>query len=129
MNFYNSFVSSGKFNWSNFYNEHLKDFAEQLLGYRQMSNTQQSLSAQIDYEQYLKRGNERALADWNKNVGSQGRTIRYPELSYAGQIRRADTSIARASLDYDTASANYWGNLPYRTAGLYGIGSRLSRSL
>lgn len=100
-----------------------------LSGYKQMQNTQQSLSAQIDYEQYLKAGNERALADWNKNVGSQGRTIRYPELSYAGQIRRADTSIARASLDYDTASANYWGNLPYRTAGLYGIGSRLSRSL
>lgn len=105
------------------------DFGSMISGRKQMQNTQQSLSAQIDYEQYLKRGNERALADWNKNVGSQGRTIRYPELSYAGQIRRADTSIARASLDYDTASANYWGNLPYRTAGLYGIGSRLSRSL
>lgn len=105
------------------------DFGSMISGRKQMQNTQQSLSAQIDYEQYLKRGNERALADWNKNVGSQGRTIRYPELSYAGQIRRSNTSIARASLDYDTASANYWGNLPYRTAGLYGIGSRLSRSL
>lgn len=105
------------------------DFGSMISGRKQMQNTQQSLSAQIDYEQYLKRGNERALADWNKNVGSQGRTIRYPELSYAGQIRRSDTSIARASFDYDTASANYWGNLPYRTAGLYGIGSRLSRSL
>lgn len=98
-----------------------------MLGYTQAQNTQASLSAQIDYEQYIRGGNERALRDWHKNVPN--RSIKYPELSYEGQIRRADTSIARAGFDYSTADANYYGNLPYRTAGLYGIGSRVYRSL
>ena len=100
-----------------------------IFGLTQKQNTQASLQSQIDYEQYLKEGNRRALADWNRLVGSKGRTIRYPEFSYAGQIRRADTSISRAGFDYSTADANYWGNLPYRAAGLYGIASRLSRTL
>lgn len=102
-------------------------FGGMISGKTQRDNTQASLQAQIDYEQYLKAGNERALRDWHKNV--PGRTIKYPELSYAGQIRRADTSIARAGFDYNTADANYYGNLPYRAAGLYGIFGRLSRSL
>lgn len=129
MSWYSRIVSSGKqpWRWENFYNDYLKGYAEKLLGYTQMKNTQDSLNAQIAYEQYLKQGNERALADWHKNVPN--RQIRYPELSYAGQIRRADTSITRAMLDYSTADANYYGNLPYRTVGLYGIGSRLSRYL
>lgn len=101
----------------------LKDF----FGYTQYENTQNSLSAQMDYEQYLKAGNERALRDWHKNL--PGREIKYPEFSYAGQIYRSNTSIARAGFDYDTASANYYGNLPYRSAGLYGIVGKLSRSL
>lgn len=105
------------------------DAGKYFTGRRSMENTQASLQAQIDYEQYLRAGNERALADWQRNVGSQGRTIQYPELSYAGQIYRADTSIARAGFDYDTAYTNYLGNLPYRTAGLYGISSKLSRTL
>lgn len=40
--------------------------------------------------QYTKRGYQRQLADWNKNVGSQGRSIRYPELSYEGNAFRSD---------------------------------------
>lgn len=109
------------------YRNNFWKFGEMLSGKTQRDNTQASLQAQIDYEQYLKQGNERALADWHKNV--PGREIRYPELSYAGQIRRADTSITRAGLDYSTADANYYGNLLYRGAGLYGISSRVARTL
>lgn len=109
---------------SNYYPWKLEDM---LTGYTQMRNTQKSLSAQMNYDQYLAEGNKRALADWHKNV--PGRGIKYPEFSYPGQIYRADTSIARAGLDYSTAGANYYGNLPYRAGGLYGIGSRVSRRL
>lgn len=123
-NLYNAIVHG-----ESIYNTPFLSWGKMLSGEEQMENTQESLQQQIDYEQYLKAGNERALADWNKNVGSQGKTIKYPELSYAGQIRRADTSIARAGLDYDTAAANYYGNVLYRGAGLYGIGGRFSRFL
>lgn len=98
-----------------------------MFGYTQAENTKQSLSAQMDYDQYIRKGNERALADWHKNVPN--RSIKYPELSYEGQIRRADTSITRANLDYATSDANYYGNLPYRAIGLYGVGSRVYRNL
>nr|WDW25854.1 MAG: ORF3 protein [Canine associated porprismacovirus] len=125
MNVYDAFVKRGTWK-QNMYND-LADFSRKVLGYTQYRNTQDSLSAQIDYDQYIRRGNERALRDWHKNVPN--RNIKYPELSYEGQIRRADTSIARAGFDYATADANYYGNLPYRVAGLYGIGSRVYRSL
>lgn len=104
-----------------------KQFAAPFMGKSQRDNTQASLRTQIDYEDYLKAGNRRALEDWHTNL--PGRRIAYPEFSYAGQIRRADTSIGRASFDYSTADANYIGNYPYRVAGLYGIGGKLSRSL
>lgn len=104
-------------------------FIEDLSGYSQYKNTQNSTQTQIDYNNYLKGGNARALVDWQKNVGSQGRTIKYPELSYAGQMYRADTASTRAMFDADTAGSNFFGNLPYRAGGLYGISSRLSRSL
>lgn len=89
----------------------------------------ESYNEQIAYEEYLRQGNIRAYNDWQKNVGSQGRTIRYPELSYPGQIHRSDTAIARNLLDYSTADSNFISNLPYRTVGLYSIGGRLSRTL
>lgn len=98
-------------------------------GYTQMRNTQDSVKAQIGYNDYLARGNARALADWQRNVGSQHRTIQYPELSYAGAIHRAYTGSARAMYDSANAGANFVGNLAYRGAGLYGIGSRISRWL
>lgn len=103
-----------------------------MFGYNQYKSTEASTKAQISYNDYIKRGNERALADWNKFVGSKGvagshPTIQYPELSYSGRIRQADTGSYRAGLDSYTASANYYGNLPYRFAGLYGISSRVSR--
>ena len=126
---YSMFVSNrnSPYKWQNFYNSYLKPLSENMLGYTQMKNTQASLQKQIEYEEYIKRGNERALADWHRNVPN--RRIAYPEFSYPGQIARANTSIARAGLDYDTASANYTGNFLYRSAGLYGIGTRLFRRL
>lgn len=98
-------------------------------GRRTASNTQKSVQAQISYNDYIKAGNQRAYDDWMRNVGKYGRTIRYPELSYPGRIYQADTASARAMYDADTAYANYSGNLPFRIAGLYGIGSRVSRWL
>lgn len=122
-------------NWKGYYNLYRDVSAyftpqkveQMIFGRTQMRNTQKSLSTQMDYEQYLRQGNERALSDWYKNV--RGRTIKYPEFSYPGQIHRADTSIARAGFDYSTASANYYGNLAYRVGGLYGISSRATRNL
>lgn len=105
----------------------IREFGSNVLGYTQYQNTRKSAETQISYEQYLRRGNERALADWHKNL--PGRRIRYPEFSYAGQIARADTAIGRLGYESDSAYANFYGNLPYRTAGLYGIGGRVARSL
>lgn len=103
-----------------------------LFGYNQYKATEASTKKQIDYNEYLKKGNIRAQQDWNKNVGSKGvagshPTIKYPELSYAGRIAQANTGSARAMYDAYTASANYYGNLPYRAGGLFGISSRISR--
>lgn len=100
-----------------------------MFGYNQYKSTEASTKAQISYNDYIKRGNARALEDWNKNLGKYGLTIKYPELSYAGRMYQADTGSYRAGLDSYTASANYYGNIPYRAAGLYGVGSRLSRWL
>lgn len=98
-----------------------------LSGYTQYKNTQKSVQAQISYNDYIKRGNERAFQQWQKNVGSKGLTIKNPELSYPGAIYRADTGSARAMYDADNSRANFYGNVPYRAAGLYGIVSRVSR--
>lgn len=100
-----------------------------LLGIRQTENAKASAQTQISYEDYLKAGNQRALDDWQKNVGKYGKTIRYPEFSYPGQIYRSDTAIARNMLDYDTADANFYGRSLYGSVGLYGVGSRLTRWL
>lgn len=121
-NWYNRYVGSGHyakdFIWS-----YVRPWAESALGYTQYKNQQASSKATIDYEQYLKAGNERALRDWHKNV--KGRTIKYPEFSYPGAIYRSDTSIATAGFSYDNAYANYSGNLGRRAYGLYGLGSGL----
>lgn len=98
-----------------------------MFGYNQYKSTEASTNAQIDYNEYLAGGNKHALDDWHKNVPN--REIKYPELSYAGQMYKAYTGAYRAGLDSYTASANYYGNLPYRFAGLYGVGSRISRWL
>lgn len=104
-------------------------FARSITGRNQYENTKKSVATQIAYNDYIKAGNQRAYDDWMRNVGKYGRTIRYPELSYPGRIYQADTASARAMYDADTAYANYSGNLPFRIAGLYGIGSRVSRWL
>lgn len=106
----------------------IMQFLGSATGYSQFRNTQASTAAQIDYNEYLKRGNERALADWQKNVGWQRNTsIKYPEFSYAGQIRGLGTASSRAMYDSNNAYSNFVGNLPYRGAGLYGIGGRIAR--
>lgn len=102
-----------------------------LTGYTQYQNTKASNDKQIAYDDYMSGGNSRAYQDWMKNVGSkgQGRTIRYPELSYPGAMFGYSTGIARSVYNSDSAFANFAGNLPFRGAGLYGIGSRVSRWL
>lgn len=98
-------------------------------GYTQYQNTKASNQLQIDYNTYMSGGNSRAYQDWLKNVGSKGRSIRYPELSYPGAMFGYDTGSARAMYGSDSAMANYIGNLPYRGAGLYGIASKASRMM
>lgn len=115
---------NGKNNYSRQVNA-VWDWIDSATGKKQLDYIQQSNQAQIDFNEYLRKGNERALADWHKNVPN--REIKYPELSYAGAIYRADTGSARSMYDSDIASANYSGNLAFRLAGLYGIGSRLAR--
>lgn len=90
---------------------------------------QESYNTQIAYEEYLRNANQRALDGWNRTYGKKGLTIKYPEFSYAGQIRRSDTAIARNLIDYSIADTNYYSNLPYRVAGLYGISGGFARSL
>lgn len=100
-----------------------------LVGYDQTKATIESNKAQIAYDEYLRRGNERAYNDWQKNVGSKGRTIRYPELSYPGAIYRSDTGIARSNYSSDSAYASNYRSFVYGTAGLYGIAGRAARTL
>lgn len=100
-----------------------------MLGYSQWQNSRKSYQTQIDYEQYIRSANERALAGWNNTYGRKGLTIKYPEFSYAGQIARSDTAIARNMLDYASADSNMYGNLPYRAGGLYGVAGGLFRRL
>lgn len=127
---YGSMFSYAKGIWNNTIDmdSRFMQFLGSPFGYTQYRNTLASTQAQIDYNDYIKQANERAQADWYRNVGGR-RTIAYPELSYAGAIYRADTSSARSMYDSNNAFANFAGNIPYRAAGLYGIGSRISRWL
>lgn len=104
-------------------------YIPRLLGYTQTKKAQDSETAQIRYNDYLKAGFQRQYDDWQKNVGKYGRTIRYPEISYPGQMYRTDTATARAMYDYDIAGSNFYGRSLYSSAGLYGIGSRVTRWL
>lgn len=103
----------------------LVDFLKDISGYNQYETTAKSNQAQIAYDEYLKKQNEMALEMWHKNV--PGRSIAVPGLSYPGAIYRADTGIARSMYNSDLALSNFAGSAPYRTLGLYGIGSRVSR--
>jgi len=109
-------------NWNN-----AKQFFGDISGYNQYQQTKASNQAQIDYDNYIKAANERALADWHRNVPN--REIAYPELSYAGAIYRASTGIARSYYSNDSALSNFAGNVAYRAAGLYGVAGHLSRRL
>lgn len=57
---------------------------------------------------YQKAGYERQLADWKRNV--PGRQIRYPELSYPGHIRAADTGISQSYASSVSTAAGLAGN-------------------
>lgn len=86
-------------------------------------NNWESNALQRSYNQYLKKGYERQLNDYNKNVGRQ---IRYPELSYAGRIRAMDTGISQSYIADSSAT-----NSAVRSLGVAAgsaIGGR-SRSL
>lgn len=98
-------------------------------GKTQYENSTASYTAQIDYNNYLRAGYERQLADWNHYVGSKGLSIRYPELSYAGKIRQVDTANTRAGFDISTASANYTRNVYGIAGSLYNPGGYVSRYL
>lgn len=111
------------------YKNPINSYVYDLFGYTQKRNAQRSVQTQIDYNDYLKGAYERQYRDWQRNVGSKGRTIKYPELSYPGQMYRTDTSSARAMYDYANAEANYRGNFLFRGAGLYGVLGRVSRTL
>lgn len=98
-------------------------------GKTQYENSAASYTAQIGYNDYLRAGYERQLADWNYYVGSKGRSIRYPELSYAGKMRQVDTANTRANLDIATAGANYTRNLYGIAGSLYNPSGYISRYL
>lgn len=111
-----------------FYNA-INSWGADMLGWTQRNRQQESNTVQIGYEQYLKNANQRALDGWNRTYGRKGLTIKYPEFSYEGQIRRADTAITRNLIDYANADTNYWSNLPYRAVGLYNVPGGFSRYL
>lgn len=111
--------------FSNAYGTGFWNTVKDFWGYNQKEANKQQTMNTIDYNEYLKRGYERQLADWKKNVPN--RTIRYPELSFPGHIRGLDTGSVNALLGYDITSSNYNSNLYGRAYGLYGVGGRLSR--
>lgn len=100
-----------------------------MLGYSQWQNSKKSYQAQIDYEEYIRKANQRALDNWYRTYGSKGLTIKYPEFSYSGQIVRSNTAIARNMFDYASSDSNMYGNLPYRAGGLYGVTGGLFRRI
>lgn len=63
-----------------------------------------SQAKQREFYNYQKKGYERQLEDWHKNV--PGREIRYPELSYPGRIRAADTGISQSYASSYSTTAN-----------------------
>lgn len=89
-----------------------------------------SQGVQRDLYRYQKQGYERALSDWNKNVGRpHGRQIRYPEQSFQGNIRSLDAGISQsyassvASTGQMMRSAGMYGGLYQKSAGLYDSGN------
>lgn len=115
-------VNMNSWNWRQ---NPLVSFFKDISGYSQAETTAKSNQAQISYDEYLKNANKQALAMWQKNV--PGRSIAVPGLSYPGAIYRADTGVARSMYNSDLAMSNFAGSAPYRTLGLYGVGSRVSR--
>lgn len=101
----------------------VKDF----WGYNQKEYNKEQTANTIALNEYLRGGYERQLRDWHRNVPN--RQIKYPELSYAGQIYSLNTGNANASLGYDITASNYNSNLYGRAFGLYGIGGKFSRYL
>lgn len=116
-------------NWIPGYNKYQIDASDYLSGWASYRSKVASQNTQISYDEYMRRGNERALEDWNRLYGSKGLTIRYPELSYPGAITGYNAGISRAYISNDIAGSDMVGSLPYRGAGLYGIAGRAFRTL
>lgn len=107
----------------------LYGLADSISGYDAVKSKEAEYQNSIDYYQYLKQGYDRQLEDWQKNVGSKGRSIRYPELSYAGYSYGASKNISNNYLGIDATYANYTASAPYRAGGLYTLFARASRYL
>lgn len=76
-------------------------------------------NAQRDLYNYQGEGYQRALDDWNKNVGSQGRTIKYPEQSFEGALKARDVGIAQSYSSSIATGANQVNQAAYYSQGLY----------
>lgn len=108
------------------YKSYQLDSADLFNGWRSYHDKKRSNEIQIDYNTMMANANQRAYNDWIKNVR---KTMRYPELSYAGAVAGYNSGSSRAYISSDIAGADTVGSLPYRGAGLYGIASRAFRSL
>lgn len=92
-----------------------------------------SQAKQRELYRYQRAGYERQLRDWHKNV--PGRTIRYPEQSYAGHIRSLDIGISQSYAGSVGSSSGLTRSLSSgygyaRSGGLFGKApSRTSRWL
>lgn len=111
------------------YSDPYLDAADLFNGWRKYHDTVKSNQVQINYNEYMKAGNQRALNDWQKLYGSKGLSIKYPEFSYAGSIAGYDAGISRSYIANDIAGSNLVGGLPYKGAGLYGVAGRAVRRL
>lgn len=81
-----------------------------------------SQEKQRELYRYQKKGYERQLEDWHRNVPN--RSIRYPELSYPGHIRALDTGISQSYASSVGTVSHLVGQ--YVGIGSYGSGSARS---
>lgn len=126
-------VSPYSYGMSKSYRDFWNHYSGYMTGRNAYNSQKESYEAEIKYQEYLKQAYDRQLRDWQKNVPN--RKIAYPELSFAGQMYRADTAIARSNYGIDTAHANYVGHMANtamgyaRGAGLYKVSGSPSRRL
>lgn len=129
-NLYNRGLFGDYFYKNNYgFSRAMYDTVDKISGYDAVKAKEAEYKNSIGYYQYLKAGYDRQYEDWKKHVGSQGRTIRYPELSYPGLSFGASKNISNNYFGIDATYANYTASAPYRAGGLYTLFSRTSRYL